>query len=175
MHQMGAGTDGKVSYDQFLQCRLTHKSEIEALRGRRRESERPQSNLHWVNSKEVGGESLSLHSFRVADHKSLNHQQFNTNKEECITMFSTTLTNMYISFPGGLYDTGCLLATSSEHSLGAASGRQESWEFDSGARDLSPEPNTLQKLIQAAGGSLTGNTSNLLELANKVKESFPSF
>nr|CAD7577584.1 unnamed protein product [Timema californicum] len=61
------------------------------------------------------------------------------------------------------------LPTSSDNSLGAASaGKLESWEFDSGARDLSPEPHTLQKLVEAAGGSLTsGSTSNMLDLANK--------
>ena len=57
--------------------------------------------------------------------------------------------------------------------LGAASGGgklHESWEFDSGARDLSPEPHTLQKLVEAAGGSLlsSGSTGNMLDLANKV-------
>lgn len=46
------------------------------------------------------------------------------------------------------------LPTSSENSLGEG---KLSWEFDSGARDLSPEPTQ-----QAASG-------NLLELANKVK------
>lgn len=45
------------------------------------------------------------------------------------------------------------------------SGRHESWEFDSGARDLSPEPHTLQKLVEAAAGG----TGNMLDLANKVK------
>jgi hypothetical protein len=58
--------------------------------------------------------------------------------------------------------------------VGAASGGgklHESWEFDSGARDLSPEPHTLQKLVEAAGGSLltSGTTGNMLDLANKVK------
>lgn len=48
--------------------------------------------------------------------------------------------------------------------LGTVSGRHESWEFDSGARDLSPEPHTLQKLVEAAGGG----TGNMLDLANKV-------
>jgi hypothetical protein len=57
--------------------------------------------------------------------------------------------------------------------LGAASGGgklHESWEFDSGARDLSPEPHTLQKVVEAAGGSLltSGATGNMLDLANKV-------
>ena len=47
---------------------------------------------------------------------------------------------------------------------GTVSGRHESWEFDSGARDLSPEPHTLQKLVEAAAGG----TGNMLELANKV-------
>ncbi|KAJ9578306.1 hypothetical protein L9F63_005472, partial [Diploptera punctata] len=51
------------------------------------------------------------------------------------------------------------LPTSSDNSLGAASGGgklHESWEFDSGARDLSPEPHTLQKLVEAAGGISLG-------------------
>lgn len=57
----------------------------------------------------------------------------------------------------------------SEHSQEAASGRHGSWEFDSGACDLvSPEPDTLYKLIEAAGGTLKDNTSKLLEMANKV-------
>lgn len=59
--------------------------------------------------------------------------------------------------------------------IGAASGGgklHESWEFDSGARDLSPEPHTLQKLVEAAGGSLlsSGATGNMLDLANKVSD-----
>lgn len=45
-------------------------------------------------------------------------------------------------------------------------GKHDCWEFDSGARDLSPEPSTLQRLIDTAGGS--ANTGNLLQLANKV-------
>ncbi|XP_022253038.1 colorectal mutant cancer protein-like isoform X2 [Limulus polyphemus] len=49
-----------------------------------------------------------------------------------------------------------------------ASGKHDSWEFDSGARDLSPELNTLQKLIEKSGGSVPGNSSDLLELANKL-------
>ena len=47
---------------------------------------------------------------------------------------------------------------------GTVSGRHERWEFDSGARDLSPEPHTLQKLVEAAAGG----TGNMLDLANKV-------
>ncbi|XP_022246747.1 colorectal mutant cancer protein-like isoform X2 [Limulus polyphemus] len=58
--------------------------------------------------------------------------------------------------------------TSSDTSQGAVSGKHDSWEFDSGARDLSPELNTLQKLIEESGGSITSNSSDLLELANKL-------
>lgn len=55
----------------------------------------------------------------------------------------------------------------SNKTAGAASaGKHESWEFDSGARDLSPEPHSLQKLVEAAGGSTS--SGNLLQLANKV-------
>ncbi|KAG5328120.1 CALM protein, partial [Acromyrmex charruanus] len=56
------------------------------------------------------------------------------------------------------------LPTSSDNSLGTVSGRHESWEFDSGARDLSPEPHSLQKLVEAAAGG----TGNMLDLANKA-------
>ncbi|XP_064471194.1 colorectal mutant cancer protein-like [Ornithodoros turicata] len=52
--------------------------------------------------------------------------------------------------------------------LGAVSEKHDSWEFDSGTRDLSPEPNTLQKLIEASGGSIPGDSGDLLELANKL-------
>ena len=51
----------------------------------------------------------------------------------------------------GLYGATGLLATSSEHSLGAAS---------------------LHKLIEAAGGSLHAGNTSLLDLANKVKTGF---
>lgn len=60
-------------------------------------------------------------------------------------------------------DTNDYVPTSSNNSL----GKPDCWEFDSGARDLSPEPSTLQRLIDTAGGS--ANTGNLLQLANKVR------
>ncbi|XP_064412676.1 uncharacterized protein LOC135355734 [Latimeria chalumnae] len=82
--------------------------------------------------------------------------------------------------------------TSSDNSLGALSGARESWEYDSGARDLqSPDlqnHSTLQKVLENDGGpqnqqailqKLLTQTSSLstpvggsyLELANTVKES----
>ncbi|KAL0134574.1 hypothetical protein PUN28_001398 [Cardiocondyla obscurior] len=63
------------------------------------------------------------------------------------------------------------LPTSSDNSLGTVSGRHESWEFDSGARDLSPEPHSLQKLVEAAAGG----TGNMLDLANKVSHNQSTF
>lgn len=54
-----------------------------------------------------------------------------------------------------------------------SAGKHESWEFDSGARDLSPEPHSLQKLVEAAGG--TTSSGNLLELANKVMQHISHF
>lgn len=56
----------------------------------------------------------------------------------------------------------------SDTSQGALSERHESWEFDSASRDLSPEPNSLQKLIEASGGTIPVNSKELLELANKL-------
>jgi len=74
-----------------------------------------------------------------------------------------------LHFSAGSYGTEGHLPTSSEHSLGVASGKHESWEFDSGARDLSPEPSNLFKLIEAAGISpLTGHPAQVLDVANKV-------
>ena len=50
MQQMGAdNTQGKVSFEQFLQCRLSHKSEIEALGCD--EPTRPQVPGTWVRDK----------------------------------------------------------------------------------------------------------------------------
>uniref|UniRef100_T1JC16 Harmonin-binding protein USHBP1 PDZ-binding domain-containing protein n=1 Tax=Strigamia maritima TaxID=126957 RepID=T1JC16_STRMM len=46
--------------------------------------------------------------------------------------------------------------------------KYDSWEFDSGARDLSPEPNALCKLIEAAGENIPNSTAHLLEMANKL-------
>ncbi|KAL1129732.1 hypothetical protein AAG570_012676 [Ranatra chinensis] len=67
------------------------------------------------------------------------------------------------------HDSHEYLFPSSSTSLEGASGGKEKWEFDSGARDLSPEPNALQRLVEAAGGSVTtGNAANLLSLANKL-------
>jgi len=47
-------------------------------------------------------------------------------------------------------------------------GKHERWEFDSGARDLSPEPNSvrMQHLLQTGGSA---NSGSLLHLANKVR------
>ncbi|XKL68865.1 hypothetical protein PGB90_006634 [Kerria lacca] len=59
-------------------------------------------------------------------------------------------------------DTNDYVPSSSNNSL----GKHDCWEFDSGARDLSPEPSTLQQLIDNAGD--TTNTGNLLQLANKL-------
>ncbi|EFX90286.1 hypothetical protein DAPPUDRAFT_309841 [Daphnia pulex] len=121
MQQMGADTQGKVSYEQFLQCRLSHRTEIEALRVHSGDTNLPPPG-GWINANDLSG----------------------------------------------LYSADIHLPTSSEHSLGATSLRHESWEFDSGARDLSPEPNALYKLIEAAGVSLTANPSQILEIANKL-------
>uniref|UniRef100_A0A8D9B249 Colorectal mutant cancer protein n=1 Tax=Cacopsylla melanoneura TaxID=428564 RepID=A0A8D9B249_9HEMI len=101
LQELGADQNGKISYQEFLQKRLSLKPEIDALR--KKDSD--------------------------------------------------------------------YLRTNSDISLGAGSlGKHECWEFDSGARDLSPEPNTLQRLVAVAGGSslTTSSSGNLLQLANKL-------
>ena len=54
MQQMGADTQGKVSYEQFLQCRLSHRTEIEALRVHNGDTNLPPSG-GWINANELSG------------------------------------------------------------------------------------------------------------------------
>ena len=55
MHQMGAdSTQGKVSFQQFLQCRLSHKTEIEALRVQSHPPGNPSADS-WANAKDLCG------------------------------------------------------------------------------------------------------------------------
>ncbi len=150
MQQMGADTHGKVSYEQFLHCRLSHKTEIEALRDHTGDANLPQMSSGWINTKDLCGKGFVLNSSLIL-----------------FFLFFLTLDCIFVIL--GSYGTDGHLPTSSEHSLGATSFRHESWEFDSGARDLSPEPNTLYKLIEATGVSLTANPNQLLEIANKVR------
>lgn len=85
--------------------------------------------------------------------KALTHQEEEKALEHC---------------PATSAQASCSWKAGSDASQGALSERHESWEFDSGTRDLSPEPNTLQRLIEASGGPIPSNTSELLELANKL-------
>ncbi|XP_049525466.1 colorectal mutant cancer protein-like [Dermacentor silvarum] len=85
--------------------------------------------------------------------KALTHQEEEKTLEKC---------------PATSAQASCSWKAGSDASQGAMSERHESWEFDSGTRDLSPEPNTLQRLIEASGGPIPSNTGDLLELANKL-------
>ncbi|NWY03731.1 CRCM protein, partial [Nothoprocta ornata] len=135
MHQLGADESGKISFQDFSQCRMQLVREI-----RKEEVE------------------LSVKSDDSCKKKNLRDRM--------------------ASWP-----------TSSDNSLGALSGAKESWEYDSGARDLqSPDIQshlTLQRLLayggsnaiqQAALQRLQSQTSNLsssvggsfLELANTL-------
>lgn len=62
MQQMGADTHGKVSYERFLQCRLSHKTEIEALRDGQsgNSASVPQISGGWINTKDLCGKILIL-------------------------------------------------------------------------------------------------------------------
>ncbi|XP_030422085.1 colorectal mutant cancer protein isoform X3 [Gopherus evgoodei] len=67
--------------------------------------------------------------------------------------------------------------TSSDNSLGALSGARESWEYDSGARDLqSPDlqsHSTLQKLLEYGGSSMSRQSAlqKLLTQASNLSNS----
>ncbi|XP_074669612.1 colorectal mutant cancer protein isoform X1 [Strix aluco] len=105
MHQLGADENGKISFQDFSQCRMELVQEI-----RKEEVE------------------LSVKSYDSCKKKKLRDR--------------------IASWP-----------TSSNNSLGALSGARESWEYDSGARDLqSPDFQshfTLQKAMEYGGSNVT--------------------
>ncbi|XP_050769469.1 colorectal mutant cancer protein isoform X2 [Gymnogyps californianus] len=105
MHQLGADENGKISFQDFSQCRMELVREI-----RKEEVE------------------LSVKSDDSCKKKKLRDR--------------------IASWP-----------TSSNNSLGALSGARESWEYDSGARDLqSPDLQshfTLQKVLEHGGSNVT--------------------
>ncbi|XP_069632001.1 colorectal mutant cancer protein isoform X1 [Haliaeetus albicilla] len=105
MHQLGADENGKISFQDFSQCRMELVREI-----RKEEVE------------------LSVKSDDSCKKKKLRDR--------------------IASWP-----------TSSNNSLGALSGARESWEYDSGARDLqSPDLQshfTLQKVMEYGGSNVT--------------------
>ncbi|GAB0205462.1 colorectal mutant cancer protein [Grus japonensis] len=105
MHQLGADENGKISFQDFSQCRMELVREI-----RKEEVE------------------LSVKSDDSCKKKKLRDR--------------------IASWP-----------TSSNNSLGALSGARESWEYDSGARDLqSPDLQshfTLQKVLEYGGSNMT--------------------
>ena len=61
MQQMGVDAAGKVSYEQFLQCRISHESEIDALRIQGDDPESHQTKS-WINEKEIGPKDLTGNS-----------------------------------------------------------------------------------------------------------------
>ncbi|XP_032531503.1 colorectal mutant cancer protein isoform X2 [Chiroxiphia lanceolata] len=105
MHQLGADENGKVSFQDFSQCRMELVREI-----KKEEVELSVKSDDSCKKKKLRG--------RIA------------------------------SWP-----------TSSNNSLGALSGARESWEYDSGARDLqSPDLHshfTLQKVLEYGGSNVT--------------------
>lgn len=61
--------------------------------------------------------------------------------------------------------------TDSHMYASACSGKCDCWEFDSGARDLHSERNTLHRIVDdnsGGGGGGGANPENLLQLANKL-------
>ncbi|XP_025915686.1 colorectal mutant cancer protein isoform X1 [Apteryx rowi] len=123
MHQLGADENGKISFQDFSQCRMQLVREI-----RKEEVE------------------LSVKSDDSCKKKNLRDRM--------------------ASWP-----------TSSDNSLGALSGARESWEYDSGARDLqSPDLQshfTLQKLLECGGSNVIQQTAlqRLLSQASNLSNS----
>ncbi|XP_068780399.1 colorectal mutant cancer protein isoform X3 [Struthio camelus] len=123
MHQLGADENGKISFQDFSQCRMQLVREI--------------------RKEEVELSVKSNESFKKKN-----------------------LRDRIASWP-----------TSSDNSLGALSGARESWEYDSGARDLqSPDLQshfTLQKLLEYGGSNVIQQAAlqRLLSQASNLSSS----
>ncbi|XP_046397760.1 colorectal mutant cancer protein [Ischnura elegans] len=131
MQELGADEQGRISYQGFLRRRLELAGQVEAAARclgegdttATEEEEEEEEGGHWGG----GGRGDSEHT-------------------------KTPLSNANSGSGGNIRQPEYRQPTSSENSLGAGSGgRQERWEFDSGARDLSPEP-------QASPGAIRGQT-----------------
>lgn len=176
MRELGADEHGRISYQEFLRCRLALRPEIEALRSGKHKTSPHHTHtpeyLPTSSDNSLGKHSTSLIPFVVDRNFRVSHLREKksavwrnvssigelTDRGENRTAVSILfcLCTNAVSFGTG--DTVFRVC------LGTVSGRHERWEFDSGARDLSPEPHTLQKLVEAAAGG----TGNMLDLANKV-------
>nr|KAF6355442.1 hypothetical protein mMyoMyo1_012856 [Myotis myotis] len=114
MNQLGADENGKISFQDFIRCRMQLVREI--------------------RKEEVG----------------LSEKSDNSCKKK-------QLRDRIASWP-----------TSSDNSLGALSAARESWEYDSGARDLqSPDLQSqpaLQKLLECGGSSVHQQAAALHKL-----------
>ncbi|GLG94549.1 Uncharacterized protein GBIM_01746 [Gryllus bimaculatus] len=152
MRELGADELGRVSFEEFLRCRLALRPEVDAAPPRPAPLPGPaRSRRAAMRQPAVPPPPLEPPPAPAAPAPPPppHHQQQQLQRHRATPEY---------------------LPTGSDHSLGAASaGKHESWEFDSGARDLSPEPHALQKIVEAAGSSLgAGSSSGMFELANKL-------
>ncbi|OAD56562.1 hypothetical protein WN48_03249 [Eufriesea mexicana] len=148
MRELGADEHGRISYQEFLRCRLALRPEIEALR-----SGKHRSSPHHTHTPEYLPTSSDNSLGKLLFLRFVSALRQNGPTSLANRFCSTTSTAVNFSTDDAVFRL-C---------SGTVSGRHERWEFDSGARDLSPEPHTLQKLVEAAAGG----TGNMLDLANK--------
>eukprot|EP00057_Strongylocentrotus_purpuratus_P024206 XP_011678680.1 PREDICTED: uncharacterized protein LOC105445176 [Strongylocentrotus purpuratus] len=140
MVQLGADRHGRISFEEFLRCQQKLQGEIRSVT----ESSPARPPDHHRGSMSSADELYQDRLQRAGSPKMGSNS-------------SLPRSGHLGSWPA-----------SSDNSLGASSTARDSWERDSGARDLtSPEPGTfLQKLMDSA--TAAGGGANFLELANTV-------
>lgn len=83
--------------------------------------------------------------------------------------------NQYVIFGWALYKEFFFLIT------GACSGKPDSLDYDSGARDMSPEPASLQQLVESHNPRLLSIVQDdsigmeILDVANRVSNTNPEY
>ncbi|KAM4637681.1 colorectal mutant cancer protein isoform 9-T9 [Amazona ochrocephala] len=156
MHQLGADENGKISFQDFSQCRMELVQEI-----RKEEVELSVKSNNSCKKKKLRDE---MASWPTSSNNSLGRD---------VHVLAVCL----CSHKGQL----CRGAHQAQHSEpikgGALSGARESWEYDSGARDLqSPDLQshfTVQKVLEYGGSSETRQASlqRLLSQASNFSSS----
>ncbi|RWS16144.1 colorectal mutant cancer protein-like isoform X1, partial [Dinothrombium tinctorium] len=158
MHQLGANSDGRVSFDDFLKRRfelLEVSSQINSARSS--EEDWYFTDCHYW--KPLTCDENITNKFNISDRPMSSppdRGEADLGKSHWLTAESARESD------------------SASHSLEASSSAKHessSWEFDSGAHDLDLEQISLQRLIENNGISISQEKNDILEIANKFHQS----
>ncbi|XP_007895580.2 colorectal mutant cancer protein isoform X2 [Callorhinchus milii] len=173
MHQLGADENGKISFEDFTRCRMQLVSEIRKEEGELSVKSDDSCKKRKLRDRIASWPTSSDNSLDAAGPSVLQDltSTGDSNNESSIVIVEENEKGRQNS------------ASPSEGNLdkssfqGALTGARESWEYDSGARDLqSPDLQshpTLQKLFEYGGGNLDQQTALQKLLARASNLSTP--